>query len=245
MALQKIEELENFLSLMEKDVNFDAFQLQLIQQFRTFVETNEDLVANDIEIHAKGLRKHEADTEFYKTMLIDSIHELNDKQKIFFDVLCRYMSQDNIVVISFSTVSQIISIQRRQYFNIISQLEQLGYICKLPNKELLLNKNDGTVIMVNPLFATKSHDTTQITNYFMKHANHIAIAKLKQRLNNIKVEFDQVNVGSALVKNHKLRYNKIGITTKKTSAAISKSDVSNNSNNIIAQNTQNVQAGTN
>ena len=240
MALQKIGELENFLAIMENDTNYDASQLQLIQQFRTFVESNEHLVSNDIDIHAKGLRKHESDTEFYKTMLVDLIYELTDKQRVFFDVLCRYMSQDNIVVVSFSTVSEIISIQRSQYFNIISQLEQLGYICRIPNEELLLNKNDGTVIMINPLFATKSHDTTQITNYFMHHASAIAIARLKQRLNTIKVEVNQVNVGSALVRNHKLRYNVIG-TIEKTSVVVkNEADVSIKSNNIIANNRKSV-----
>lgn len=241
MAVQKIEELENLLSIMENNKNYDSAQLQLIQQFRTFVESNEGLVDNDIDIHAKGLRKHEADTKFYKAMLLNVIHELTATQKALFDALCRYMSQDNIVVASFSTVSQIISIQKSQYFNILSQLEQLGYICKIPNKELSLDQKAGTAIMVNPLFATKSHDTTQITKFFMTHANQIAVAKLKQRLNDIEVELNQTNTGSALVKNHKIRYNKIGNTIKKTSAAtMSKTDVSINPNNIIANNQQSV-----
>lgn len=240
MALQKIGELENFLAIMENDTNFDASQLQLIQQFRTFVESNEHLVSNDIDIHAKGLRQHEADTEFYKSMLLDITSELSPSQAKLFDTLCRYMSQDNIVVVKFSDIEPLVGFSRRWYFIFLSQLEQLGYICRIPNEELLLNKNDGTVIMVNPLFATKSHDTTQIKQYFMQHVSAIAMTKLKQRLNTIKVEVNQVNVGSALVRNHKLRYNVIG-TIEKTSVVVkNEADVSIKSNNIIANNRQSV-----
>lgn len=243
--VNRVTELENLLHIMENSKHWDANQLQLIQQFRTMIETNEANANIDIRIHSQGLRQNEAETTFFKFNRLDVKHELSDFEFHVLCVLCEYMSQDNIIVTTRQHLLTILSLKRTHTLSsAIKRLIELGYICKVPSEILLLGKNDGLVLMVNPLIASKSRDTTELENNFIEFSSALQLKKVFSRINNIHVDLSQINVGTALKKCHKLRYNQITAVNKKVPVAKKQTDTSS-INQIIPLTANQINQGSN
>lgn len=234
----------------------DVSQLDAIDTLINAINNDVDgEYARITDIWDKSYRFKE-DSKFVKRNLTQlELTELTETQRCILETLIKMMSEDNVVNIRQSDLYEVFGFAgRKPLYKNLNRLVELGYIAKIPYDLLntyskgMFSKQTGIVYMVNPILATKRAKDSALKSMYAKLVGDVVITDFGKRLKNKCYVDSSITLATDVTENHKLRINNIEpiyAPTKKTSAAISKSDVSNHSNNIIAQNTQNVQTGSN